>query len=697
MGKLGGGVLPRTVVSGRGSPVPVQSRPEPAGARTVHRWRDLDRRSRRWALAVALALLLAPLSALVELLPHWTPNGDPALMALRALDVGTARTPLLGQPSQSIVYADSVASVHHPGPLHFYVLAVPVRLLGGWLAMPLVSATIAGLCLVTSAWAVFRQLGRAAGVAAAALLALVAFTTGAASMINPVSSVQAGYPLLVTAVLAWCLACGDVRLLPAAAAAASFTAQQHLSVVPATVVITLGGLALLLVTGWREGRWRDEAERRALARWGGLAGLVALVLWAPVLAQQAFGDRGNLSQMLWFARHDGSDRLGYAMAARQVAHSLGLPPLLGRAELRGEWLNSPPSAVGWVSAGVVLAVVGVITLRWRTTQPRAARLGAMAAVVVAAGLYNGAAVPAGLEQNRLTFYHWVFVLALFVALVVVLAAGQAAARSAPRRLPGAVLGALAVAVVAVPSVVNPALDRTSSADSAAYVSLDRQQAGRLADAVAARADDLGEHPVVLARDVPAYVMYGDTLAYALVERGVDVRFPLGARFFVHHDRLVDRDEVTGGVVLVADGELPGPTPDGDLVAELDLGAGLDVEAYRALVEAAGDARRTPVELGPELSATLSADEEALVTAMLSDVLDDPEAALLRTDLLAFLAEHPAPESPALDRDLAARVLASLEADGGDWRPDTATGIRVFVLDRAEVLDFATSGEIGGAG
>ena len=90
----------------------------------------LGGRARLAAWAVGLALLAAPIAAFAHFVPGWAATSDPALMGLRAMDVGTARTPLLGQPSQSGLYAESVASVHHPGPLHLYVLAGPLRLFG---------------------------------------------------------------------------------------------------------------------------------------------------------------------------------------------------------------------------------------------------------------------------------------------------------------------------------------------------------------------------------------------------------------------------------------------------------------------------------------------------------------------------------------------------------------------------------------
>src|SRR5690606_16789938 len=171
----------------------------PAAAPSIHRLRDLDRAERLWAGALLAAVLLAPVAALAIYVPDWAPINDPALMGLRALDVGTASTPVVGQPSQAGLYVEGEAVVvFHPGPLHYYLMAGPVRLLGAALAMPLVSVAIVGACLALTLWAVFRQLGRLAAVLAALVLGLITFTTGASSLVNPVSSNIAGYPLLCT-------------------------------------------------------------------------------------------------------------------------------------------------------------------------------------------------------------------------------------------------------------------------------------------------------------------------------------------------------------------------------------------------------------------------------------------------------------------------------------------------------------------
>jgi hypothetical protein len=665
------------------------------GAAPIHRWRDLDRRSRLAGAAVGAALLVAPVVAFLYFVPRWAPAGDPALMGLRALDVGTSRTPLLGQPSASGMYAESIAHVQHPGPLHFYLMAVPVRLLGG-LGMIATSVVITGTCLVGAGWAVFRQLGRRAGVVAALALAAVAFTTGASSLINPVSSSIAGYPLLLTTVLVWSVACGDIRLLPAATAAASFTAQQHLSVVPATVLITAGGLAVLVVRLARSGRLhRGGADRRGLARWGIASAAVALVLWAPPLAQQVFGDTGNLGQMLWFARHGNTDRLGYGMALRQVTHALGLPPLLGRTNLDGAALNAPPSAAASLSAVAVAALVGGLCWRWRRTHPRRALLGVMAGIVAGAGLYNGASVPLGLEQDRLPFYHWALVLAFLVALIGGLAAadlvGAAVARGAVAR---PALAAVAVVAVALPPLVNTRLDRFSNTDAAAYSTIDRRDLDALTDQVLAHRAELGDRTVLLSRNEPLFAGVRPALSFSLARHGLDVLHPLVDLAFVHDQRLAHRADVDGGIVLVFDAGTEGEAPaGGELVAEVTPGASYDTVALRALVDQIEGA---DVVIGADLQRAMSAvsdDYARVLTIALDNIARNPAQELLKPPVLDLLAAHPL-VSPRLDPTLIRQLRASL--------PDhpvigEVSRIRAYLLDRDELLAAAFTIEVGPAG
>ncbi|HEX6418018.1 MAG TPA: hypothetical protein VFZ77_05965 [Acidimicrobiales bacterium] len=587
----------------------------------VHRWRDLTPRERRWAVAFGLALLAAPIAALARFLPDWAPAGDPALMGIRALDVGTVRTPLVGQPSTSHAYG--LGTVHHPGPLHLYLMALPVRVMGGAAGMLAVSVAVTGASLIVAAWAVFRQLGRAAGVVAAGALAAVAFTTGASSLVNPVSSSIAGYPLLPLAVLMWCVACGDVRLLPAAAAVASFTAQQHLSVLPTTAILAAGGLALAAPAWRRDGRWRELAARTELARWAAAAAAVALVLWAPVLIEEAVGDPGNLSEMVRFARNRHGDTLGPTSALWQVVHAIGLPPLLGRTDVTGVWLLSRPSVPAVASGIGVAAGLALLWLRWRDTDRRRAALVATTALVAVAGFVTGSSVPVGMEQWRIAFYHWTFVLAFLVALVGGLAAAGwlrrqvGAWRRAGRRARFAA-AALAVAVVAAPNLANLALDRYTNTQVAAHSTVPRGLVENIADAVTAADRRLGGHTLLLMRNEPLFAAITEAVAFELTERGVGIVHPAHARGFVHPDRLVRPDRLDAALVLVYDHDTPGGAPDGGvLVADVDID-GRRVDRGRAGLPAAEASSPAPGG-GTRLRIYLLDRDEALATAQPSEL------------------------------------------------------------------------------
>jgi hypothetical protein len=599
----------------------------------VHRLADLDRRGRVWAGLFAAALLLAPVLAFAWAAPDWAPEGDPALMAVRALDVGTSRTPLVGQPSTSGFYDDDGGRhVAHPGPLHFYVMALPVRLLGPALGMLTVSLAITGGAVLIAAWATFRQLGPVGGALGAVVLSLVTFTTGASSLVNPVSSNIAGYPVLCSLVLLWCLVCGDLRLLPLTTAVLSFAAQQHLSSLPVLVVVTgaVTAIGLASLVGWWRTRAPSQGRRdlgRGLGVWAGASAAIGLVLWSPVLVQQVTGDPGNLSAMVRFSGDGDRPSLGIGAAFRQLAHTLGLPPLLGRTRLDGAWLLADVGPFTWASAVVVAGVVAAAGVRWRRSHPRRAALVLVAGFVAVGGLVNGASVPEGMEQYRLTFYHWIFALAFFVTLALGLAAaggvGHVLARraSGPPAWAGTAAVGVALAAVVVPSAVNPGLDRPTNTLTAAYAPVERQVIERVAGDVLGRVDT-GAVTLIYGRDDVPFIPLREALALELIDRGFAVRYPLSLGWFVDDERLADVDEADQALVLQVDDASVEPPVAGRLVTEADLTDGFDWDAYDALASRSPD----PVPLGDNPMSRaqledLGASEPALVRRVLATMPD----------------------------------------------------------------------------
>lgn len=697
----------------------------------MHRLRDLDRGGRVVAGLCALALLLAPGLAFAWAAPDWAPGGDTALMALRSLDVGTERTPLTGQPSSSAIYTETGGRhADHPGPLHFFLMAPTIRAFGPAIGMLTVSVVITGGSVLIAAWAVFRQLGPAPGLWAAVILGAVTFTTGATSLIYPVSSSIAGYPLLCSAVLAWCLLCGDIRLLPLATAVVSFAAQQHLSVLPALTVVSVTGLAGLGYHAWRRG-WFRPPHRRPLARWAGASGAIALVLWSPVIVDQITDRPGNITRIARFAGDDSRPSLGLGSAVRQVAHVLGWPPLLGRQHLDGYDLLAQPRTLTWLTAALAAVTIALLGIGWRRAHPRRAALAVVATALMVGGLLNGSSVPDGFERGRLVLYHWAFPLALIVALVLGLGlAGLARrvaehlARRADRRdgarptAPAPVRATatvLALAAIAVPAALNPTLDRRTNELGAAGSPLPRSTLEALADGIVESVPQRGSHILLLKRGGSPFDGIGSGVALELIRRDMPVRYPRSHEWYVHESRLVDPGAMTGALVIAVDTpvhplEVPGP-----VVSEVTVGRILSQDELAALdrltrqIEGAGQLRFGPAVASglPDvpamaLRAVESGDTDALDRALRSPAGDadtpaidsgqaatffrlialrtDPRRALLDPHLLAFLADHPLAH-PELDV-AALDTLRRAHHEGLGFR------VRAHFLTPDEVSDVA---------
>ncbi|MGH8983262.1 MAG: hypothetical protein ACRDY6_05235 [Acidimicrobiia bacterium] len=391
------------------------------------------------------------------------------------------------------------------------------------------------------------------------------------SLIDPVSSRIAGYPLLCSSVLLWCVLCGDLRLLPLTTAVVSFTAQQHLSSEPAVVVLSAGAVTGLVAWLIRHGRWRAPQIRRQLAWSSGWSGLVALVMWAPVLLDQAVSE-GNLARLVSFATSSNRETLGLTSGVHQIVHALGLPPLLGQTEFSPRWLLAQPSIFTWMSAAVVAAVVAALGVHWRKTSSRKTSLAIMVGIAALAGLVNGSSVAVSFEQVRPAFYHWSFVLAFFTCLVLGLGALDFARRTkiASRASLARAPASLALVAIIVPSALNPALDRTTNTLEGTQAIWKSRYSDHLADAVLAYRSELGAQTVLLHGGAP-FADFRRALAFALAERGLDVRHPREERGFVHDDRLVDKSTVDSGLVLEPVTQKgPDPTPRGELLADIHL-------------------------------------------------------------------------------------------------------------------------------
>lgn len=511
------------------------------------------------AAAIVLLLLVPFAVALVRAAADgWALSGDEALIAIRAHDVFSGDPPLVGQPSTSDQYSPGLRT-YHPGPLEFYLLAVPLRVLGPTAGPLSFAVVVNGGAVLLAVWAVFRRAGPGVGAWAAVVLGSVMWSTGTAVLTDIISSNMSGYPLIAGALLLWAVADGDAALMPLAAFVVSYAAQQHLAVVGLTglaTVVTAAALGLLVLH-------RRRARRRtAVAPWALAAVAVALVCWTPVAVDQISGDSANISAVVRFARDADRATLGLDLGARQALRAIGFPPLMTRTGWEGSRLAGGLGvlglAVAWMTVAALVAVIALAARR----RPALARLAGAALVVAAAGAVTGANVPASVESLRVNLYRWMWAAAactwIAMGWAVALAfqgrhqglgaAGQAAVRL--RRRGGPVLVAMLAVVVGLVAVLHKPDDRHR--DASAFRA-ERDIASRTLRAT----EDAG--PLLLLNNgLLADGTVGPSIAYRLVAAGRAIRvLPEKVPYYGGSRRRFDPDHITGALLVTSRlGRLP---------------------------------------------------------------------------------------------------------------------------------------------
>ena len=604
----------------------------------MHRLRDLSRRQALVAAAMVV-LVLVPFGASAVRAIHvqWIPSGDDALIGLRAHDVFTAERPLIGQPSTSHLYGPEVGTAH-PGPIEFYWLAVPLRLLG-----PAVGMIVGSLAFN---------------------LAGVLWSEGTAILSDPISSNAGAMALLALAALAWAVADGDIRLLPLGAVFASWVVQQHLAIaLPAggLIAFAVGSVVIRTLIRARRGQPRPRVWPWAV----GAVGAV-LVLWAPVLWQQFTGDDGNLTAILHYARTSDTVPLGWLPALRQAIRAVGFPPLLLRSDLRGDTFFNGPLSVLEVATAIVsyAALIATVIVMW-TRRRTLALLALTALVLAAAGTYNGHAVPDSVEAFRVNFYRWAFV----VAWLTWVALGWAAAlvvrtllarrdRHIPSILPR-LAPLFAVALMVVPAI--------GAATTAGFDDERRDQAGfevmrTMSEAAVAEADRTGADRVTLVlRGRSSVLAAGSATALQLEAAGHPTVVPEQRVPAWGSKRVLQPGDDPGDLVMVlVSGRGDVPDGPGRTIARVDMN-----EDLRPLVEPLAEAARSePTKPSDRAEALLAAryppEVRDYVRSVMGAIATEPEAVLTDDEYLALLADGYY-ESPVFDPDQVADLQAELPA------------------------------------
>jgi hypothetical protein len=448
----------------------------------------------RRTVAVAAAVALVPfVVAAVEVLRAGdvAVHADAAVIEVKVRDVGTSDTPLLGSYQRF--------GWNMPGPLLFYVLAVPYRLLGsGFSGLQVGALLIGAAALVGVVMTVHRCFGVVPAVLSAALLAVLARSLGD-GLSEPWEPKVIVLPVVLLVVLTAAAAAGRTAALPVLAVVATFLVQAYTTVAPVAAAVVGFGVAGL---AWRHHRARrsGDALDEPLWRPAITSGILLVLLWLPPLLHELSGRASNLARMWRFAR-TGDGSLGLAEAASATALEL---------DHRAFWVTGRiPTGYGTaivdtgaraiVPLALVALLAGVATA-WRRRDRAGLVLGATVLVALLAAVVALSRVTGGL-------YVWILYWTGALGVSAWLAAGISArgfVDRGPARVRRAVTAVLAVGV-AVASV-GTALD---AADRDVPPRRDRDAVAALAPAAVAAARDV-DGPVVVRSTVAEGALLGGT-------------------------------------------------------------------------------------------------------------------------------------------------------------------------------------------
>jgi hypothetical protein len=515
----------------------------------------------------------------------WRPVSDAAAIALRSWDVLTAHGPLVGQATRL------AQGVYDPGPLQYWLLAVPVHLdpahglvWGGALwCMAAASLTI------EAAWSVAAETG--AVLASGMILATVAWMPGVA--LQPYWNPWFGVVFLFAALAAgWAVMSGRRGWWPVLVITASVAAQAHLMFAIISAALVVVALAVGLT---------DSARDRAGYRWA-VAGLAAgVACWAAPVVQQLTGRTGNLTALLHSEAAAGH-QTGLAFGLKALAAAAGPPPLwwtplqslldLHVIERRSAWFGVVTLAV---TAAVLIAAIRPLRSRRLAALAGVSLVASLGSLVMYAGIAE-ASIPATPSTLNTVNYlmipllpvgvlSWLTVAAaLVLAGKRVLSRGQAPAASpescgpADRgREPGAATGTAArwaVSVVAFAALAGLALASSLMVvdDGERFPAVADRQVVRAVDAASQQIEQqLPHQPIALSATSPD-VHYRERrlllgLAWVLRTRGyrteiVGYGWELGRPYIFRGQRVAHARVLVNGTSVSVNVTRPAPAGTG---------------------------------------------------------------------------------------------------------------------------------------
>lgn len=334
------------------------------------RWRD-EFESWGWIAAVALVPVL--LTVVDGIRSGWWPIGDEALTAHSAWDVFHGHPPVMG-PRTTTAFESGIET-HHPGPVLYYLLAVPSALAGGqpW-GLVIGSALITSALVVTGVAAARRAGGLLAAACTGVAFLGVLWAFGPDAAARPFNPYPPAIATLTWLVLTWALVAEHLRYVPHYVVVVSLMLQSHIGYLPFVAGPTLALVLLGLVRWWHRRRtvwplrgWRprDQGRYRWHAR---VAILLGVLVWLPPLVELFTYSPNNLSQVLRYVGAERGTPIPFADALRYVVGMLAPVPggMTQAGSLTGEapahMVRHPRSVAAVAIGALVLVLVALLAI-----------------------------------------------------------------------------------------------------------------------------------------------------------------------------------------------------------------------------------------------------------------------------------------------------------------------------------------------